>query len=152
VVIGLFAGFALLDGALALTAAVAGHARGSRWWSLMLEGVVGLGAGALTLAWPEVTGLLLLYFIGFWAVLTGVLEVAAAVRLRREVEGEWALGLAGVLSITFGLAILLVPAAGALAVAWLIAAYAVTFGVLMLALALRLRGRHAAAARVGPVV
>ena len=74
VVIGLFAAFALIDGVLAITAAVVGHEHGRRWWALVLEGVVGLGAGILTLAWPEVTGLVLLYFIGFWAVVTGVLE------------------------------------------------------------------------------
>lgn len=152
VVIGLFAAFALIDGVLAITAAVVGHEHGRKWWALVLEGVVGLGAGILTLAWPEVTGLLLLYFIGFWAVFTGVLEIAAAIQLRKEIEGEWALALAGVLSIGFGLAILLVPSAGALAVAWVIGAYAIIFGVLMLAVAMRLRrGQRVPTTGIGPV-
>ena len=152
VVIGLFAGYAILDGILAITAAVAGHERGRRWRALVVEGVVGIGAGVLTLVWPEVTGMVLLYLIGFWAVLTGVLEIAAAVRLRKEIEGEWVLGLAGLLSVGFGLVILLLPAAGALAVAWLIGASAVTFGVLMLALGLRLRRGGSLGARgLGPV-
>jgi uncharacterized membrane protein HdeD (DUF308 family) len=153
VLVGLFAGFALLDGALAISAAVVGHEHGRRWWALVLEGIIGIAAGVLTLVWPGVTELLLLYFIGFWAILTGVMELVVAVRMRRDVEGEWALGLAGVLSLVFGSAIVAFPDAGALAVAWLIAGYAILFGLLMLAVAFRLRsGVRGSATRVGPVV
>jgi uncharacterized membrane protein HdeD (DUF308 family) len=148
VIVGMFAAYALLDGILAIVAAVTGHAHGGRLWGLILEGVVGIAAGVLTLAWPGVTGMILLYFIGFWAIFTGVFEIAAAIRLRKDITGEWALALAGIVSVGFGLAILFVPAAGAVAIAWLIGAYAVTFGVVMLALAFRLRswsrGRSAA--------
>ena len=142
VIVALFAGYAILDGAFALSSAVVGHKHGRQWWALVLEGVVGLGAGFLTLLWPDVTELIFLYLIGFWAITTGFLEIAVAVRLRKDIEGEWVLGLAGVLSILFGLTILFIPAAGALAVAWLIATYALVFGALMLALAFRLRSRH----------
>ncbi|QJW99250.1 HdeD family acid-resistance protein [Frigoriglobus tundricola] len=140
VIVGLFAGYALLDGAFAIAAAVTGHNHGRQWWALVLEGIVGLAAGFLTLLWPDVTELILLYLIAFWAITTGAMEIAVAVRLRRDIAGEWALGLAGVLSIVFGLMALLIPAAGALAVAWLIAAYAISFGALLLIVALRLRG------------
>jgi uncharacterized membrane protein HdeD (DUF308 family) len=149
VIVGLFAGYALLDGILAIVAAVTGHARGGRLWGLILEGVVGIAAGILTLLWPGVTELVLLYFIGFWALVTGAFEVVAAIRLRRQIEGEWALALAGLISVGFGLAILFAPGAGALAVAWIIGAYAITFGAVMLVLGFRLRGAGRSVA-VGP--
>ena len=113
VIVGLFAGFALLDGVLAIAIAVTGHSRDGKWWALVFEGLVGIAAAMLALTWPAVTEVVLLYLFGFWAVLTGILEIAAAVRLREEIEGEWTLGLAGALSLVFGSAILLVPAAGA---------------------------------------
>jgi uncharacterized membrane protein HdeD (DUF308 family) len=138
-IVGIFAAYALLDGVLAIVAAVTGHAHGGRLWGLILEGVVGIAAGVLTLVWPGVTGMILLYFIAFWAIFTGVFEIVAAIRLRKDITGEWALALAGIISVGFGLAILFVPAAGAVAIAWLIGLYAVTFGVAMLALAFRLR-------------
>ncbi|QEG28785.1 hypothetical protein GobsT_35720 [Gemmata obscuriglobus] len=141
-IIVMFATYAFLDGAVAIAAAVAGHERGARWWSLALEGVVGVAAGVLTVVWPEVTGVVLLYLIGFWAVFTGVLEIVAAVHLRKEIEGEWALGLAGALSIALGLGVIFVPAAGALVVAWLVGTYAMLFGITLMTLAFRLRGHH----------
>jgi uncharacterized membrane protein HdeD (DUF308 family) len=142
VVVYLFAAYAFVDGVFAILAALAGHARGRRWWGLLLEGVAGIGFGALTLLWPlatVITELALLYLIAFWSIATGVFEVAAAIRLRHEIQGEWALALSGILSILFGLVLIIVPAAGALAVAWLVGAYAIAFGVLLLVVAFRLR-------------
>ncbi len=141
-IVGIFAAYAFLDGILAIVAAVTGHAHGGRLWGLVLEGIVGIAAGVLTLVWPVVTGMILLYFIGFWAICTGIFEVVAAIRLRKEIAGEWALALAGAVSIFFGLAIHFVPTAGALAIAWLIGAYAFVFGMVMLTLAFRLRNWH----------
>ena len=83
---------------------------------------------------------MLLYLIAFWAILTGVLEIVAAVRLRRVIQNEWALLVGGVLSVVFGLVLVVAPGAGALAVIWIIGAYAVVFGITLLALAWRLRG------------
>jgi uncharacterized membrane protein HdeD (DUF308 family) len=146
VVVASFAAFALLDGAFALAAAVTGHGRGWRWWALILQGVLGILTAAVAILWPDVTQLFLLFLIAAWAMVTGVFSVIAAIRLRKEIEGEWALALSGILSVLFGLALVIVPAAGALAVAWLIAAYSIAFGVIMLALAFRLRRfarRHA---------
>lgn len=136
----LFGAYALVDGVLASYAALTGRrgAEGRRGW-LALEGVAGVLAGIGAVVWPGITALALLYLIAAWALVTGVAEIAAAIRLRREMKGEWLLALSGVLSIVFGLLAVVFPAAGALAVVWLIGAYAIVFGVALLVLAFRLR-------------
>jgi uncharacterized membrane protein HdeD (DUF308 family) len=138
VVVASFAVFALVDGIFALLAAFTGRGQG-RWWALMLEGVLGIAAGVLTFIWPGITQLALLFFIAYWSIVTGVLEIVVAIRLRKEIEGEWLMGISGALSILLGVALLILPGPGALALAWLIAAYSLAFGALMLALAFRLR-------------
>ena len=136
----LFGAYALVDGVFAVVAALARAGRERRWWVLLLEGLLGIAVGILTLVWPGITGLVLLLFIAAWAIITGVVEIVAAIRLRREIEGEFLLGLGGVISVIFGLLLIVRPGAGAVAVAWLIGIYAILFGALMLALAFRLRG------------
>ena len=107
----------------------------------MIEGVLGVLAGLVAAFWPGLTALALLYFIAAWAIVSGILEIAGAIRLRREIEGEWALGLSGALSLLFGVLLVVIPApAGLLSLVWLIGAYALAFGVLLLVLAFRLRG------------
>ena len=106
---------------------------------MILNGLAGIAIGVLTLLWPGITALVLLYFIAAWAILTGVFEIAAAIRLRREIEGEWLLALAGITSVIFGILLVALPGPGALALTWLIGAYALVFGILMLVLAFRLR-------------
>ena len=108
----LFGFYALVDGAFALVAAIRGRPRGLPWWALLTEGLLGVGAGILTLAWPGLTALALLYLIAAWAVVTGAFEIAAAVRLRKEIEGEWLLALGGILSVGLGLTLALRPGAG----------------------------------------
>lgn len=136
----LYGAYALVDGVLAIIAAVAGRTSWMPWWALLLEGVLGITVGILTFAWPGITALVLLYLIAAWAVATGVFEVAAAIRLRREIRGEWLLALSGVISVLFGIALAINPVGGVLAVVWLIGAYAIAFGVLLIALGFRLRG------------
>jgi len=134
-----FGAYALLDGIAALVSAVSGHHGRDRWWALLFEGIVGIAAGGITLFWPGITELALLAVIAFWAMATGIFEILTAIRLRRQMEGEWTLGLAGALSFVFGALVVLMPRAGALALVWLIAAYAILFGVLLIALGFQLR-------------
>ena len=144
VLVILFGAYAFADGVLTIVSAVRRRGATDRWGMLLVEGVVGVAAGLVTLFWPGITALTLLYVVAFWALLTGVLEIAAAVRLRKVITGEWLLALGGIASIVFGVAIALFPAAGALAVVLWIGAYALIFGALLLALGFRLRsyGRH----------
>jgi uncharacterized membrane protein HdeD (DUF308 family) len=135
----LYGAYAFADGVFALAAALAGRTEIRPWWALLLEGVAGIGVGVLTIFWPGITALALLYLIAAWAVVTGVFEIAAAIRLRKEIPGEWLLALSGVVSVLFGLALVINPGAGALAMVWLIGAYAILFGVLLIALGFRLR-------------
>jgi uncharacterized membrane protein HdeD (DUF308 family) len=142
VLILLFGAYAIVDGTFNIIAAIGGRDADRSWWVLVLEGIAGVAAGVITFAMPGLTALVLAYLVAAWAVVTGVLEVAAAVRLRREIRGEWLLALSGVLSILFGIFMAVAPLAGALALVLWIGAYAVVFGAVMLGLAFRLR-RHA---------
>ncbi len=135
----LWGAYALVDGAFNLVMGFRGRGRLPRWGVLAAEGVVSIAAGVLTCMWPGITALVLLYIIAGWAVVTGVMEIVAAVRLRKQIRGEWMLGLAGVLSIAFGVLLALFPGAGALTVVLWIGAYAVVFGALLVALSIRLR-------------
>lgn len=135
----LFGAYAVVDGVFALVAAAMGGGMRSRW-GLVLEGIIDIAAGVVAFVWPDLTALALLYLIAFWAIITGVLEIVAAVRLRREIANEWALGIAGVLSIVFGAIAIVAPGAGALSIVWLLGVYAIVFGVMFIALGVRLRG------------
>ena len=134
-----FGAYALVDGVFALLSAVRGGGA-EPWWLLVLEGGVGIGIGVLTLVAPGITALALLFYIAIWAIATGVLEIAAAIRLRREIEGEWLLILSGLVSVAFGAVLVARPGAGALAVLWLIGSFALVFGVLLVVLAIKARG------------
>jgi uncharacterized membrane protein HdeD (DUF308 family) len=138
VLILLFGAYAIVDGVLALYAAL--RSGGKHVWAPLLEGVVGIVAGLVAFFLPGLTALALLFVIAAWAILTGILEVIAAVRLRQVISNEWMLIFSGVLSVVFGLLLIAQPGAGALAVVWLIGIYAIIFGIAMLALAWRLRG------------
>ena len=137
VLVLLFGAYAIVDGVLALYAAV--RSGGKHIWAPLLEGIVGIGAGLVAFFLPGLTALALLFVIATWAILTGVLEVITAVRLRQVIEHEWATIFSGILSVIFGIVLVAQPGAGALAVVWLIGIYSVIFGVAMLVLAWRLR-------------
>ncbi|MET0212431.1 MAG: HdeD family acid-resistance protein [Vicinamibacterales bacterium] len=135
----LFGAYAITDGILAIAAGVRGREQ-NRWWLLLIHGIFGVIAGVLTFVWPGITALLLLGLIAGWALFTGVMEIVAAIQMRKHIRGEWLLALSGAMSVLFGVLLLLNPAAGALAVVWIIGAYAIFFGVLLLALGFKLRG------------
>jgi uncharacterized membrane protein HdeD (DUF308 family) len=150
----LFAGYALVDGALALTGALRAAEAGDRWGALLIEGLAGIFAAFVTVLWPGITALALVYVIAAWAIITGVAEIAAAVRLRHHVRGEWLLALAGVASIVFGVLVAAMPLAGALAIALWVGAYLLIFGIVLVGLGFRLRswshGGHAGAPMPAP--
>lgn len=135
----LFGAYAMADGVLGVGTAIAGRKEHESWWVLLLQGLLGIGVGVLTFFAPGITALALLFYIAIWAIATGVLEIVAAIRLRKEIEGEWWLILGGLASVVFGVLLVAQPGAGALAVLWLIAAYAIVFGVLLLMLAFKAR-------------
>jgi len=130
--------YALVDGVLALIAAIRGGGFVPRWW-LALGGVVSILAAVVAFAWPGLTALVLVYLIGFWSILRGVLEIIGAIRLRNEIANEWTLGVAGALSVIFGLILVFMPGAGALGLLWLIATWAVLFGLLLIWVAFKVR-------------
>jgi uncharacterized membrane protein HdeD (DUF308 family) len=135
----LFGAYVLVDGVFAVVSAVANRRGEPHWLSLLVSGVVGIALGILTFLWPQVTALILLYFVAAWAVIIGLSQIVAGIRLRKLITGEWLLILAGVLSLVFGLMLFVAPGAGALAIALWIGAYATVLGVVLIALALRLR-------------
>jgi len=133
----LFASYALVDGIFNVVGAIRGATEHQRWGLLLFEGIVSIGVSIVTLMWPGLTALALLYWIAAWALVTGALEIAAAIRLRDEIKGEWLLGLAGLLSIAFGVLLIAAPGAGALALLFWIGAYAFVFGGVLIALGIR---------------
>ena len=135
----LFAFWMLIDGAAALIHAWQSRGKGN-WWLGLLEGIAGIAAGILALAWPAITALVLLLLVGSWAIVTGVMEVWAAIRLRAVIQGELLLALSGVISVLFGLFVIVFPGAGIFSVLWLIGIYAIVFGLALVWLGWRLRG------------
>jgi len=150
VLVILFGAYALVDGLFAAITALADR-RTSTDWGILLQGIAGIGAGVLTFIWPRVTALVLLYLIAVWALVTGVLEIFAAIQLRKEIKGEWVLGLSGIASVLFGLLLVIRPGSGVLALVWLIGAYAILFGALLILLAFRLRSWGQSLERKGMV-
>ena len=147
VLIIFFGAYALVDGIFAIVAGVRGV--GGRRWLLLAVGVLGVLAGLIAFFYPNITALVLLYVIAFWAILTGILEVVMAISLRSEIENEWLMGLSGVLSVVFGVLLAALPRVGLLSLVWLIGIYALIFGVALIVLSLRLRGhRQEGASRV----
>lgn len=134
----LYGFYALLDGIFAIVAAIKGGNMEARWW-LILIGILGIAAGLLTFFVPGITALVLTIFIGAWALIHGIFEIVGAIRIRKEIDNEWWLILSGAISVLFGLALLIMPGAGALALIWLIGAYAIIFGGLLVGFAFRLK-------------
>ena len=134
-----FGAYALIDGCISLWAAITGPGeKASRWW-LALVGIVGILAGIVAFVMPVMIAEVLLLLIAGWAIAIGVMEVWGAIRLRKEMAGEWMLGLSGLLAIAFGVALAVQPIAGALAMILLIGCFAVVVGFVYAGLAFQLR-------------
>jgi uncharacterized membrane protein HdeD (DUF308 family) len=131
--------YALVDGIFSLYASATGRTHTDDHWLVGLQGLIGLAAGILTLLMPGVTALGLLIAIAAYSLVVGVLQIAAAIKLRKEIEGEFWLGLSGLVSILFGMFIIARPGEGALAVIWIIGAYALIFGVFLIAFAFQIK-------------
>ncbi|WP_226792826.1 HdeD family acid-resistance protein [Altererythrobacter sp. CC-YST694] len=148
----LFGAFSFADGILSLIAGIRGATnKADRWGMLVFSGVVGIAVGVIFFVWPLLAAatyaFFLVFTLAFWAMVTGVMEIAAAIRLRRSIEGEWLLGLAGALSLLLGVAILYMlmtaPGASLISLGWLIGIYALASGIALVMLALRLKGKAA---------
>jgi len=135
-----FGVYALVDGILAIINAIGGWGKRDDHWLLLLGGLLGVGIGIITFRAPGITTIALLIYIAAWALSTGILEFVAAIRLRNEIKGEWLMILSGTASVLFAILLMTFPAAGALGLLWLIAGYAVVFGVILIGLGLKLRG------------
>ena len=141
VLILLWGVYAIADGIFAIVSGVRAARRNERWGVLIVEGIFDIIAGVIAVFMPAAAAFAFAYLFAIWAVITGIIEVAAAVRLRREMEGEWLLGLTGVLSILLGLYVAVFPGLGLLGLVWTVGIYAIVFGIAMIVLSLRLR-RH----------
>ncbi|WP_084958945.1 HdeD family acid-resistance protein [Thermoactinospora rubra] len=133
----LFGAYAVVDGVFAIGAAFRHSSRSKVW--LLVTGVLSVLAGIIALVWPGITALVLLYVIAFWAVFTGVTEIVAGIRLRKEIENEWMLIVGGALSVILGILLVAMPASGALALVVLIGAFALVYGVALTILSFRVR-------------
>ena len=134
-----------IDGIINVANAFSGREQHDDWWVLLLVGLAGIGIGILTFRNPGITALAVIFYVAIWAIATGLLEIVAAVRLRKQIEGEIWLALAGIASVIFGVWLVARPGAGALALLWLIAIYAIAFGALLLLLAFKV---HTGAKRI----
>jgi uncharacterized membrane protein HdeD (DUF308 family) len=138
----LFGAWALVDGVFHIAGAIQDRSMTRTFWLALLEGIVSIIAGVLALAFPDVAALSLLLIISAWSILTGIVEIVMAIRLRKQITGELWLAIAGILSIVFGVLLFLFPTSGAITIVWIIGAFAIVFGIAMIALGWRLRGIH----------
>jgi uncharacterized membrane protein HdeD (DUF308 family) len=140
----LFGGYAIVDG---ITNVVLGFSRAGEHhrWAYVLMGLVGIAAGVLTFAWPAITGLALVWLIAGWAFAMGIIELVAAIKLRHLISGEWLLVLSAIAAILVGIFIAAYPGAGAVAIAWMLGAYALATGIMLISLGAQLKSRFVTA-------
>jgi uncharacterized membrane protein HdeD (DUF308 family) len=131
--------YAFFDGVLTLIAVFRIWEQRRPHWPLIIVGLLGITTGIVSFIWPNITAVSLLLLIAVWALTMGVFQIASAIHIRKSIENEWLLGLSGLVSIIVGLVIIVYPQAGALAVAWMIGAFAIPFGLLLIAFGFRLR-------------
>ncbi|HEY7127778.1 MAG TPA: HdeD family acid-resistance protein [Ktedonobacterales bacterium] len=141
----MFGIFAIAGGIFALISAIRSTESNKYWWVLAIAGVVSIIIGILSFVWPGKTAILILYLVGIWAVITGILEIIAAFRSRESATNEWLLVLGGVISIVFGVILMALPGIGLLALLWFVGLWAVVYGIVEIVHAFT---RHEPAAQV----
>jgi uncharacterized membrane protein HdeD (DUF308 family) len=151
VLIAFFGAYMFIDGIVALVAAIRFRHEREQWPSLLLEGVIGIIIGVVTFFLPGITALAWAFLVAAWALVTGVLEIITAFRLRTIIRDEILFIIAGILSILFGIVMAALPRQGLLALIWVIAAYAIVFGILLIALSFRVRGITKPSAPAAPI-
>ncbi|RCW79424.1 HdeD family acid-resistance protein [Paracoccus lutimaris] len=139
-----FGAYAVFDGVMALIVGFQRKSEDDGWWAWALDGALSIIIGLMALFWPEATALAFVIWMAVWAVVGGVFRIVSAIRLRQQIEGEWALGLSGLFLVIWGVLMAMIPAAGLLSIAWLIGTFALLIGVAMIVLAFRLRGMRGA--------
>jgi uncharacterized membrane protein HdeD (DUF308 family) len=127
--------YALIDGIFGVVAGIRG-----KWTSLVVLGLLGIAAGVVALLWPGLTAITLLWVLAIWIIVAGAMQISAAIRLRKEVQGEWLWIVSGVLMVGLGLLFFLRPGAGILSVTWLLGSLAIVWGILLVMLSFRLKG------------
>ncbi len=156
VVVWVFGIFMLVDGIIAVISAFTSNAKSEHWWFIIIGGILGIILGILTLYNPLAMGIAWVYLIAIWAIGTGIFMLITGIRLRKEIEGEVWMIIGGILSVIFGLLVLFNPASGAIAIGIIVGIYAVVFGIMFIALSIRMKkygdepidGRSAAAPAV----
>lgn len=132
----LFGVYTLLDG---ITSIVMGIGQGTDRVYLIGLGILGVIAGVIALVWPQITVIVLLVVIAVWAIVAGVMQIAAAIRLRKVIRNEWFLALSGIISLVLGLLLIVQPAEGAIALVIAIATFAIVWGITLVVLGFRIR-------------
>ena len=145
-IIVVFGAYAFIEGILAIVVAIQERRVLPHWGWLLLEGIAGIVLGIVAFAWPLETALILLFIVATWAIITGVMEIASAITVR-----SWLMGLAGILSVAFGILLFAHPGTGLLSVLWLLGIYSLMFGVILIVHAFQVRSRPAPASRAGEV-
>jgi uncharacterized membrane protein HdeD (DUF308 family) len=149
ILVSFYGAYALVDGIFRVIASVNQGERGQPWGFLLISGIISILAGIVTFFYPGITAAVLYWIIAIWAIVHGILEIAAAIQFRRIVPHDWALALGGVLSILFGVLLFLYPASGILTLIWLIAIYAVLYGIVQIMLAVRVHNYSGSTVQAG---
>jgi uncharacterized membrane protein HdeD (DUF308 family) len=136
----LFGAYAIASGVMNFAAAFGAHKVGESPWPFLFRGALGVATGVIVAIWPDISALSLLYVVAFYAILIGTYELVAAIAMRKIIDNEWFLAIAGISSITFGVLAFIYPGDGAVALVWTIGIYAVVFGTSLIALGFRLHG------------
>ncbi len=141
--ITVFAVYAVLDGIVAVFVALRERGALRRWGLVLAEGILSILAGIFAFVYPGETAIILLYIVAAWAIITGIMEIAAVFMIRGSMAQEWSLAIAGILSVLFGIILFIRPGIGLLSILWLVGIYAIVFGVLFIVRAFQLRSHRA---------